>query len=117
MNIVCLSGRLVKDPEPKEIKDHLLVSFSVAVDGIGKNAKTSFFDCECWDKTAEFVGNYLTKGNPIILQGRLQQDTWEKDGQKFSKVKIVALQVESVKPAKSEGKSEPKAETNEGIPF
>lgn len=97
MNTICISGRMTKDPDSKNVGEHTVVSFGIAVDGYGKNPQTSFFDVECWDKTAEFVGEYLTKGSPVFITGRLQQDRWEKDGKKYSKDKIVASQVDSPK--------------------
>lgn len=56
--------------------------------------KTSYFDVTIWGKTAENLKPYLNKGQKICVKGFLDQDRWEKDGQKFSRVGIVAESVE-----------------------
>ncbi len=56
--------------------------------------ETSYFDVTIWGKTAENLKPYLTKGKQIAVEGYLRQDRWEKDGQKFSKVVIVATNVQ-----------------------
>lgn len=56
--------------------------------------KTSYFDVTIWGKTAENLKPYLNKGQKICVKGFLDQDRWEKDGQKFSRVGIVAEAVE-----------------------
>lgn len=55
---------------------------------------TSFFDITVWGKTAENLKPYLTKGKQILIEGYLKQDRWEKDGQKYSKVNIIADNVQ-----------------------
>ena len=56
--------------------------------------KASFFDVTVWGKTAENISPYLSKGKQIAVQGYLDQQRWEKDGQRFSKVCIIAEQVQ-----------------------
>lgn len=56
--------------------------------------ETSFFDVTIWGKTAENLKPYLTKGQRIAVDGYLKQDRWEKDGQKFSRITIVANSVQ-----------------------
>lgn len=56
--------------------------------------KASFFDVTVWSKTAENIKSYLHKGKQIAIDGHLDQQRWEKDGKKFSKVVIVADSVQ-----------------------
>ena len=49
-----------------------------------------FIDVDAWDKLAELCGQYLTKGRSVLVDGRLQMDTWEKDGIKHQKLKVRA---------------------------
>lgn len=71
------------------------LNISIAVnDGYGDNQYTSYFDVVVWGKTAENIKPYLGKGKQICINGRLRQDRWEKDGQKNSRVVIVAETVQ-----------------------
>ena len=51
--------------------------------------ETTFVDITLWGRTAEVAGEYLSKGSPALIEGRLKLDSWEQDGQKRSKLKIV----------------------------
>jgi single-strand DNA-binding protein len=51
--------------------------------------ETTFVDVTLWGRTAEVAAEYLGKGSPILIEGRLKLDTWETDGQKRSKLKVV----------------------------
>ena len=119
VNSVVLLGSFTKDPEQRKTNnDKTVTSFSLAVDGYNEN--TSFFDIQCWGKTAEFVGQYLKKGNQVVVSGRLEQQVWEKDGQKHSRVIVVADNVQSVANAKPQDshESEPDDELDaSAIPF
>ena len=75
------------------------LNLSIAVNRSQKSGgewsdKTSFFDVTVWGKTAENISPYLSKGKQIAVQGYLDQQRWEKDGQRFSKVCIIAEQVQ-----------------------
>lgn len=71
------------------------LNISIAVnDGYGEKSYTNFFDVVIWGKTAENVKPYLSKGKQLCINGRLRQDRWEKDGQKNSRVCIVAETVQ-----------------------
>jgi single-strand DNA-binding protein len=96
MNKVVISGRWTKDIEYKALESGKSLSkSSLAVDeGFGDKKQTFFFDVEMWGKTAENVANHSGKGRKVLIEGRLKVDTWEKDGQKRSAVRIVAEQVE-----------------------
>ena len=56
--------------------------------------ETSYFDVTIWGKTAENLKPYLTKGKQIAVEGYLKQDRWEKDGQKFSRIVVIAENVQ-----------------------
>ncbi len=100
-NLVVLMGNLTRDPEVRFTPGGAAVaSFGLAVNNRYKKdgevkEEVSFFDIEAWNKTGELCGEYLAKGRPVLIQGRLKQDRWEDDHQnKRSKIKIVATAVQ-----------------------
>lgn len=98
MNSVQLIGHLVSDPEVKYLPSgDPVAKFALAVDRAGdKEADgyaAGFFDVECWGKTAELVEQYLSKGRQVGVTGRLKHHKWEQDGNKRSKVEVVASHV------------------------
>lgn len=95
LNSVQIQGNLVRDPESRQAGTATVVQFTVANSQKRKEAdETAFIDCEAWGKTGELVQQYLTKGAACIVEGRLKQDNWQdKDGNKRSKIKIVAERV------------------------
>jgi len=88
MNRIILQGRLTKDIELKHIPTTgtAVGEFALAVDR--RKDGVDFIDCRAWGKTAETMEKYLSKGRRILLEGRLEIDTWEKDGQKRSKAVV-----------------------------
>ena len=96
-----LVGRLVKDPESRQTPSGTAVAnFTIAVNRMKKQGATQseadFFDIVAWQKTAEIAVQYLKKCSQVIVVGRLEQQKWEKDGQKRSKVVINAEQIEFI---------------------
>lgn len=94
VNQVILLGRLTADVELRSTASGKNVaSFSLAVDRNGEGA--DFFEITAWEKTAELLQQYTGKGSKILVQGRLQQESWDdKDsGKKRSKVTVVANDV------------------------
>lgn len=92
-NRVILMGRLTKDPELKTTNSGVSVcSFTLAVDRkYAKDEKTDFFWITTFNKTAEFVSRYFSKGNPILVEGRLQTDEYkDKNGEQKRKTIVVA---------------------------
>ena len=95
-NRVILIGNLTRDPELRYIPSGTAVTeITLAVnDRVKRNdqwtEETQFVDVTLWARTAEVVNEYLSKGSNILVEGRLKYDTWEKDGQKRSKLRIVA---------------------------
>lgn len=100
INQVILMGNLTRDPELRTTPSGQSVcSFSLAVnrswqgqDGTQQDA-VDYFDITAWGKLGELVNQYLTKGRRCLVQGRLSQRSWEQDGQKRSKVEVVASDV------------------------
>jgi single-strand DNA-binding protein len=105
INVVVLSGNLTRDPELKALPSGTAVcDLGLAVNGYvaNKGPKVDFFDVTCFGKVAEAVAQYLTKGSHIAISGRLEQQRWEnKDGQKRTKIKVVADRIEF--PSKGKG--------------
>jgi single-strand DNA-binding protein len=102
-NRVILMGRLTRDPELRYIPSGMAVSeVGIAVSDKRKNAKgewveeTTFVDVTIWGRTAEVVNEYLSKGSPIFIEGRLKLDQWETDGQKRSKLRVVCERMQMV---------------------
>lgn len=96
INKAILMGRLTRDPELRHTGTGTPVcSFSIAIDnGYGENRQTDFINCVAWNKTAEFVSNYFTKGKMIIVIGRIATRTWEgQDGKKNYVTEVVASEV------------------------
>lgn len=100
INQVILMGNLTRDPELRTTPSGQSVcSFSIAVnrswqgqDGQAQEA-VDYFDVTAWGKLGELVNQYLSKGRKCLIQGRLSQRSWEQDGQKRSKVEVVANDV------------------------
>ena len=99
-NQVILMGNLTRDPELRQTPNGQNVcSFSLALnrsykgsDGEWKEA-TDYVDIVAWGPLGERVAQYLSKGRPCLVNGRLQSSSWEKDGQKRSKVEVIAQDV------------------------
>src|SRR5689334_9232521 len=93
-NRVILVGNLTRDPELRYIPSGTAVSdIALAVNDRVKRGdqwvdEVSFVDITLWGRTAEIANEYLSKGSPVLIEGRLRQDRWEKDGQKHSKLKV-----------------------------
>jgi len=101
LNDVKLIGNLCRDPELKYTQSGVaLWKVPLAVPRSYKKGETwekdtSFFDIEAWGKLAEIL-NGMAKGQRVLVIGELRQEQWEKDGQKHSKVKVVASAVEKI---------------------
>lgn len=81
MNNVVLMGRLTKDPELKYSQDGKgWCKFTIAVNREFDRDNADFINCVAFSKTAENIAKYFSKGKPILLQGRLQVSTYEKNG-------------------------------------
>lgn len=95
VNNVVLLGNLTRDPELKYTQGGAAVcDLSIALNytrgkGDEKKEEVSYIDVTVFGKTAENAAEYLKKGRAVVVEGRLQQDRWEHEGQKRSKVKVV----------------------------
>lgn len=77
LNKVILGGRLTADPELRTTNSGVATaSFSIAVNGVGKNAEAQFFDAVAWREKAEFVAKYFKKGSNICVTGSLKNRSW-----------------------------------------
>ncbi len=99
-NQVILMGNLTRDPELRTTPNGTNVcSFSLALNRSYKNASgdwqeaTDYIDVVAWGPLGERVAQYLSKGRPCLVSGRLQSRSWEQEGQKRSKVEVVANDV------------------------
>tara|TARA_B100001750_G_scaffold237612_1_gene242963 strand:+ start:145 stop:618 length:474 start_codon:yes stop_codon:yes gene_type:complete len=98
-NKVILVGNLTRDPELRHIPSGTAVTdLGLAVNRNWtdrntnqKNEETTFVDITCWGRTAEIACEYLRKGRPVLIEGRLQMDSWDdrETGQKRTKLKVV----------------------------
>ena len=102
-NLVILTGRLARDPELKYgASGSAYTRFTIAVNRMKKEDGADFISCTAFGKTAELIAEYTRKGNLIGVQGRLQQDTYEKDGQKQSKTGVTVDKIEFMENNKEE---------------
>jgi single-strand DNA-binding protein len=99
-NQVTLMGNLTRDPELRSTPNGQSVcNFGLALNRSYKSADgewaeaTDFVDIVAWGPLGERVAQYLTKGRPALVAGRLQSRSWEQDGQKRSKLEVVAQDV------------------------
>ena len=99
-NQVILMGNLTRDPELRQTPNgQSVTSFSLALNRSYKAADgnwteaTDYIDVVAWGPLGERVAQYLTKGRPCLVNGRLQSRSWEQDGQKRSKVEVNAQDV------------------------
>ncbi len=92
-NRVVLAGNLTRDPELRFTNSGIPVcGFGLAVNRVrSKNEEVDFFDITAWRELGETIANYKKKGDPILVEGRLQFRSWEaQDGSKRNKVDVVA---------------------------
>lgn len=100
VNQVTLMGNLTRDPEVRQTPSGQSVcSFSLALNRAYKDQSgewqeaTDYIDCVAWGPLGERIAQYLSKGRRALVQGRLQSRSWEQDGQKRSKVEVLANDV------------------------
>lgn len=113
INTVVMSGRLVKEPELKNISETNLCSFRIASNRtVGKKRveKSIFIDVDVWGGAAKPCSDYLKKGSRVAVEGVLCQDTWEAEGgKKNSKIFIEASNVMFVDAPEKNGTSDTSA--------
>ncbi|MCX8070315.1 MAG: single-stranded DNA-binding protein [Thermodesulfovibrionales bacterium] len=112
-NRIILIGRLTRDPEIRYAPSGLPVaSFGLAVNTRSKQAdeykdEVLFIDCVVFGKQAESCGQYLNKGNLTLVEGRLRERKWEYEGQKKSKMEVIANSVRFLQSKKDSAAAEP----------
>ena len=129
-NKVILMGNLTRDPERRTAGANGLkvASFGLAVNDSYRDRagnvteRPVFIDVEVWDKQAENAAQYLRKGRLVLVDGRLQMDVWEKEGQRRTKLKIRASAVKFLPqpgPQQGPAQQEPprQQDAQEPLPF
>ena len=128
LNKVFLIGNLTRDPELRfTTQGTAIASFGIAVnrkytDKAGQTQEeTLFIDADAWGKLAETIGNHLTKGRLVHLEGHLKLDQWEtSEGQKRQKIKLVVENFIFLdwKDERGNGTGElSKQDKDDGVPF
>lgn len=105
LNKVFMVGNLARDPDMRRTPSgtpvtefRLAVSDSYTNSSGEKHDRTCFIDVVCWRRLAESCYEYLHKGSPVFVEGRLEQDTWTtKDGQRRSRIRVVAYSVQFIR--------------------
>lgn len=102
INRVSITGNLTRDPELRVTAGGTQVlSFGVAVNDRRRNPQTgewedypNFVDCTMFGTRAEAVSRFLAKGNKVAIEGKLRYSSWEKDGQRRSKLEVIVDEIE-----------------------
>lgn len=102
INRVTISGNLTRDPELRVTAGGMQVlSLGVAVNDRRKNPQTgdwedvpNFVDCTMFGARAEAVSRYLSKGTKVAIEGKLRYSSWERDGQRRSKLEVIVDEIE-----------------------
>lgn len=104
-NRVILAGNITRDIELKYIPSGIAVTeITLAINDRRKTQsgewteETNFVDVTLWGRNAEVASEYLSKGSPILIEGRLKYDTWETDGQKRSRLRVVGERIQFLGP-------------------
>jgi single-strand DNA-binding protein len=113
LNKVFLIGNLTKDPEIRYTPSGKAVGdlrmavnrrFTTA-DGQTRD-ETCFVSVVVWGRSAELSGERLTKGMPVFVEGRLQYEEWEKEGQKFNRLRVVSERIQFLTPSRGDDRGE-----------
>ena len=121
MNVAILLGRMARDPELRYTSGgKAYTNFTLAVQKTKDEAE--FIDCVAWEKTAENIAEYFTKGNRILINGKIVTSTYESNGEKRKSVKVQAFSFEFID-SKNSGNSQNRNRNNydsdevESFPF
>lgn len=128
MNKVILMGNVGCDPEYKQIGDKEVTKFTLATSESYKNAKgervtnTTWHNVTCWGGLAKFASQYVIKGTKYIIEGKIDNGKYEKDGITHYTTQIVASSIEFCEGRKEGAPSQPKepdpyTEPNDDLPF
>ena len=97
LNKVLLMGNIVREPELRYTPGGTAVcDFTLAINHKTKDGKEEavFVGVTAWERKAEVISEYCHKGDPLFVEGRLAQESWEKDGTKHTKTKVVLYSME-----------------------
>lgn len=121
VNQVALTGNLTRDPELRiTVSGTAILGFGIAVNDRRKNPQTgewedvpNFIDCVTFGKRAEALEKLLSKGAKVAIAGKLHYSSWEKDGQKRSKIEVIANDIEIMQNRKPQ-QEQPQEQTDDG---
>jgi len=100
LNKVFMVGNLTRDVDLRSVGDTSVASINIAMNETHKSKggekvdTTIYVQVEAWGSLADNSAKYLSKGSPVLVEGSLKLDTWEKDGQKRSMLKVRAFKIE-----------------------
>lgn len=133
INRVALTGNLTRDPEAKATAGGTaILQFSLAVNDRVRNPTTNEFedrpnyvDCVMFGTRADSLARFLAKGMKVAVDGKLRYSSWEKDGQKRSKLEVVVDEIEFMSQRQQQGQQQPvpvqaapqAPAYDEGLPF
>lgn len=117
MNVVTLIGNLTREPELREVGEHKVCSFGIAVDRPGKDKGADFINVQAWNGQGEAVANHLTKGARVGVTGSIRSRTWDKDdGTKGYATEVNASRVDFLSAPKTPAEAPPPP-SDDDIPF
>lgn len=127
MNLNILRGNLARDPELRVVstngKQTSVVNFTVAVSreytksNGEKDKVTTFVPCEAWDTGAEIISQSFKKGDLVLVEGSLRNDSWEKDGVKHNTLKIRVNNFSKITKLSNKKNSKETSEEEEVVSF
>lgn len=117
IDAVHVAGNLTRDPQLRAVGETQVAEFSLAINRRFRNRageqaeETTFLDVECWGRTAELVGQYLSKGRNVYVIGRHRLHKWQTaEGQNRTKITILAQSVQFIDGAGDRGAPQPPPE-------
>ena len=117
INRVILTGNLTRDPEMRRTQGGMtIMTLGIAVNDRRKNQQgewedvPNFIDCTMFGNRAESLSNYLSKGSKVAIDGKLRYSTWERDGQKRSKLEVIVDDLELLTPKSQKPAQKPQQE-------
>ncbi|MDD6651042.1 MAG: single-stranded DNA-binding protein [Eggerthellales bacterium] len=125
INRVIISGNLTRDPELRQTAGGLpVLGFGVAVNDRRKNNQTgewedypNFVDCTMFGTRAEAVSRFLAKGMKVAIDGRLRYSSWEKDGQRRSKLEVIVDEIEVMVRREGQTQAQPQQSLADTVPM
>lgn len=111
INRVVISGNLTRDPEMRQSQSGMgILTFGMAVNDRRRNQQTgewedyaNFVDCVLFGNRADYLSRTLRKGTKVVVEGKLRYSSWERDGQRRSKLEVVVDDLDFVSPRQQQG--------------